>query len=199
MKIRESGMPERDMWGKFFNPEKILTTLGLNNQINDVAEFGCGYGTFTIPAAKVIKGKIYALDIELEMIRITNEEAKKNGLDNAQTILRDFIAEGSGLSDESVDYVMLFNILHLEKPMILINEAKRILRDGGKLGIIHWNYDPKTPRGPSMDIRPKPEQCVKWAEGTGFSNPLQYDLKPYHYGIVLTKGASREGAPKKTC
>ncbi len=179
------------MWEEFFSPEKILATLGLNNKIYDVAEFGCGYGTFTIPTAKVIKGKVYALDIEPDMICVTNEEAKKHSLSNVQTVMRDFMTEGSGLPDESVDYVMLFNILHLEKPMILINEAKRILRDGGRLGIVHWNYDPKTPRGPSMDIRPKPEQCIKWAESAGFSNTVQYDLKPYHYGIVLTKGASK--------
>ncbi len=187
MKIRESGMPEREMWERFFDPVKILTTLGINSQTGDVAEFGCGYGTFTIPVAKLIKGKIYAMDIEPDMIRITNEEAQKNGLNNVQAVLRDFMVESSGLSDESVDYVMLFNILHLEKPMILINEAKRILRGGGKLGIIHWNYDPATPRGPSMDIRPKPEDCIKWAESVGFVGAVQYELKPYHYGIVLTK------------
>ncbi len=187
MKIRESGMPEREMWEKFFSPARILSTLGINSQTGDVAEFGCGYGTFTIPAAKVIKGEIYALDLEPDMIRFTDEEANKGGLTNVKTVLRDFMAEGSGLPDESVDYAMLFNILHLEKPMILINEAKRILREGGNLGIIHWNYDPKTPRGPSMDIRPKPEDCIKWAESAGFGGSVQYDLKPHHYGIVLTK------------
>ena len=126
MKIRESGMPDREMWEKFFNPVKILTTLGINSQTGDVAEFGCGYGTFTIPATKIIKGKIYALDIEPDMIRITDKEAKKKGLSNVQTVLRDFIADGSGLPDGSVDYVTLFNILHLEKPMVLLNEARRI-------------------------------------------------------------------------
>jgi SAM-dependent methyltransferase len=187
MKVRESGMPDRKMWEEFFQPQKILVTLGLNNQIADVAEFGCGYGTFTIPAAKIIQGKIYALDLEPEMIRITDEEAKSNGLDNVQTILRDFIADGSGLPESSIDYVMLFNILHLEKPMNLINEAKRILRLGGRLGIIHWNYDSATPRGPSMEIRPKPEDCLKWAQAAGFGQARRYDLKPYHYGMVLTK------------
>lgn len=191
MKIRESGMPEREMWEKFFDPSKILTTLGLDSQINDVAEFGCGYGTFTVPVAKIIKGKIYALDVEPEMIRLTGEEAKKQGLSNIEIIQRDFMAEGSGLSDESVDYVMLFNILHLEKPIVLLGEAIRILKKGGKLGIIHWNYDPKTPRGPSMDIRPKPEQCIRWAESVGFRGPIRYDLKPYHYGIVLKKESSK--------
>jgi ubiquinone/menaquinone biosynthesis C-methylase UbiE len=187
MKIRESGMPEREMWETFFNPAEILAILGIDCQTTDVVEFGCGYGTFTIPAAKVIKGKIYALDIELDMIRMTDDEAKKQGLSNVQTIQRDFMAEGSGLPDESVDYAMLFNILHLENPMVLINEAKRVLRNGGKLGIIHWNYDPKTPRGPSMDIRPKPEDCMRWAESAGFGGAVRHDLKPYHYGIVLKK------------
>jgi SAM-dependent methyltransferase len=186
MKIRESGMPECQMWEGFFNPAKILSILCINNQTGDVAEFGCGYGTFTIPAAKVIKGKIYALDIEPDMIRITEEEAKKHGLNNVKTVMRDFMADGSGLPDRSMDYVMLFNILHFEKPIELISEAKRILKQGGMLGIIHWNYDPTTPRGPSMDIRPKPEDCIKWAQSVGFNKAVRYDLRPYHYGIVLT-------------
>jgi ubiquinone/menaquinone biosynthesis C-methylase UbiE len=187
MKIRESGMPQRDTWETFFDPKKILTTLELNDQVHNVAEFGCGYGTFTIPAAKIIKGKIYAFDIELDMIRMTGEEAKKHGFSNIQTALRDFMSDGSGLPDESVDYVMLFNILHLEKPEVLLKESKRILAKNGKVGIIHWNYDPKTPRGPSMDIRPKPGDCLRWARNAGFAQHKQYDLKPYHYGIVLTK------------
>ncbi len=185
-------MPERRMWDHFFDTQKILTTLGLNDQTFDVAEFGCGYGTFTIPAAKIIKGVIYALDIEPEMVRITNEEAKKHGLDNVKTILQDFMTQGSGLPEESVDYAMLFNILHLETPVALLAEAYRILKNGGKAGIIHWNYDPLTPRGPSMDIRPNPEKCIQWAKSAGFSDPVQYDLKPYHYGIVLSKGRQNE-------
>lgn len=187
MKIRESGMPERLMWENFFDPRKILARIGINKQTIDVAEFGCGYGTFTIPAAKIIKGKIHALDIEPDMVRMTKEEAKKQGSDNVQAVLRDFMAEGSGLPDASVDYVMLFNILHLERPDVLLKEAMRILKAGGQLGIIHWNYDPATPRGPSLDIRPKPEDCLQWAQSAGFREPVQYDLKPHHYGIVLTK------------
>ena len=187
MKIRESGMPEKNMWENFFEAEEILATLGLDNQVNNVAEFGCGFGTFTIPAAKVIKGKLYAIDIEPDMIRATEEESKKHKLTNVETILRDFMTEGSGLPNESVDYVMLFNILHLENPKALLSESKRILEIGGKLGIIHWNYDPETPRGPTMEIRPKPEKCIEWAETVGFKFVERHDLKPYHYGIVLEK------------
>ncbi len=187
MKIRESGMPDREMWENFFDPRKTLKTLGVNNQINNVAEFGCGYGTFTIPTAEIIKGKIYTFDIEPDMVRMTGEKAKKNGLNNVQAVVRDFMMEGSGLANESVDYVMLFNILHLKGPEVLLNEANRILTKDGKLGIIHWNYDPATPRGPSMDTRPTPEQCIQWTQNVGFCDQVQLDLKPYHYGIMMRK------------
>jgi SAM-dependent methyltransferase len=180
-------MPQQDMWEGFFDPAKVLATLGIDQQTKDVAEFGCGYGTFTVPAAKLIEGKIYALDIDPDMVRLTAEKARATGLDNVRTDERDFMAEGSGLPDGSVDHVMLFNILHLEGPVVLLDEAWRILKDGGRVGIIHWNYDLTTPRGPSMDIRPRPEDCIAWARTAGFIDPERFDLKPYHYGIVMTK------------
>ncbi len=187
MKVRESGMPDENQWEDFFHPEKILKVMELDDNIVDVAEFGCGYGTFTVPAAKVIKGVIHAIDIELEMINRVTERANEEEVDNIQTMLRDFVHEGSGLPDESVSYVMLFNILHAENPEDLLKEAYRILKLEGKLGIIHWNFDPETPRGPPMDMRPKPEQCAKWAVGVGFKFEGRHDLKPYHYGLVFSK------------
>ena len=111
-----------------------------------MADFGSGYGTFTIAVAELISGKIYALDIAPSMIRIVEKKAKERSLNNVVLILRDFISKGSGLSASSVDFVMLFNILHLEKPTILLKEAYRVLKPIGNVGIIHWNYDPKTPK-----------------------------------------------------
>ncbi len=187
MKGRESGMPEKETWERYFNPEEVLEIMQVEESVKDIAEFGCGYGTFTIPAAKIVQGTVYALDIEKEMVALTEKEAERYNLRNIKTMLRDFMVDGAGLKNESVDYAMLFNILHLEHPEILLKESYRILRPQGKLGIIHWNYDPSTPRGPSMNIRPKPEQCIQWAEKAGFIKSAQYDLKPYHYGIVLVK------------
>lgn len=189
MKARESGMPEEKLWSTYFDPEVILTQLGLIEAMYDVADFGCGYGTFTLAAARKVKGMVYALDIEPEMIDATKEKAETANLSNIQTCLRDFMAEGSGLDPESVDYVMLFNILHAEQPVGLLREAWRILRPGGKAGIMHWRYDPTTPRGPSMEIRPKPEQCLQWilAAGLQIVNSL-IELPPYHYGMIGCKG-----------
>jgi SAM-dependent methyltransferase len=187
MKIRESGMPKEEEWSSFFAPAKILEKLGLDKSIVDVADFGCGYGTFTIPSAKIIRGKIYAFDIEPEMIEATKKKAKELNLDNVEASLRDFISEGSGLNDLSVDFVLLFNILHVKKPVNLLKEAHRILRPGGKVGIVNWNYDATTPRGPPMGIRPKPGECRHWAKSVGFIFEQQVDLKPYHYGMALRK------------
>ena len=195
MKVRESGMPEENMCKEFFNPKDIFKTLGIDNRVGDIADFGCGYGNFTIPAAKIVKGKVYAIDIEPEMIKETQRKARENKLGNVETILRDFMSNGSGLKDKSVDYVMLFNILHAEKPEKLLGEAYRILRAGGKLGIIHWNYDPTTPRGPPMKMRLKPEQVINLSVKSGFNSPIIYDIKPYHYGITMKKAKTKQGEP----
>lgn len=189
MKTRESGMPEEELWATFFDAPSILRTLQLGPACRDVVEFGCGYGTFTIPAAHIVSGVVYALDIEAEMVELTRRKATAACLKNVEMRRRDFVARGTGLPDASVDYVMLFNILHAEERMALLQEAWRVLKAGGKLAVIHWNYDPGTPRGPSMDIRPKPEDCRSWAEQTGFEllPPGLIDLPPYHYGFVFRR------------
>ena len=97
MKGRESGMPEKKIWGGPFNPERILETMNLDRRVENVAEFGCGYGTFTIPAARIAKGIVYAIDIESEMADATEKEAKQQGVQNVKTIRRDFMVEGIGL------------------------------------------------------------------------------------------------------
>lgn len=189
MKTRESGMPEETMWQEFFDAEAILRSLKLTPSCRDVVEFGCGYGIFTIPAAQIVRGAVYALDIEPDMLAITQSKAEAASLQNVQVSLRDFVADGTGLPASSVDYAMLFNILHAESPEHLLDEARRILVPGGRLGIIHWNFDSRTPRGPSMEIRPRPEECRDWAIIAGFRllDPGIINLPPYHYGMVLER------------
>jgi SAM-dependent methyltransferase len=188
MKTRESGMPEEERWKSFFNPEFILDEIGLDRACQTVVDLGCGYGTFSIPAAPRISGTVYAMDIDPKMVDACQANAKQAGLSNVICQQRDFVAGGTGLPDFSADFVMLFNILHAENPIDLLREAYRILIPGGKVGVIHWNYDPSTPRGPSMDIRPRPEQCQTWVQAAGFQliHPL-IQLPPYHYGMVGQK------------
>lgn len=192
MKTRESGMPDETMWAGFFDPPTTLSKLALTREIADVVEFGCGYGTFTLPAARIVGGIVHALDIDPSMVACVAAKVQVAGLRNVRLEVRDIIREGTGLADSTVDYAMMFNILHAECPDVLLREAFRVLRPGGRMGIMHWNYDPSTPRGPSMAIRPRPEQCRQWAGRAGFhpAGELIINLPPYHYGIVLARPAS---------
>tara|TARA_B100000609_G_C17047262_1_gene347037 strand:+ start:232 stop:717 length:486 start_codon:yes stop_codon:yes gene_type:complete len=159
MKVRDSGMPDEGTWREFFDAEAIFRTLGLYADADCVVDFGCGYGTFSIPAARLIQGSVIALDIEPEMIKLTREKTASEGLANLEALQCDFLAEGTGLPDASVDVAMLFNILHTEHIGRLLQETWRILKPSGVVAITHWNYDVTTPRGPSMEIRPRPDQC----------------------------------------
>lgn len=188
MKVRDSGMPEEALWTTFFDAPLVLSRLGLTDPRADIAEFGCGYGTFTVAAAARTRGTVFAFDIEPAMLRATEAKVRKAGLINVRILLRDFATQGTGLADNSVTYALLFNILHAEEPVALLSEAARILRPGGRVGVIHWNYDPRTPRGPALAIRPRPEQCQVWIRQAGFelASPV-LDLPPYHYGLVGRK------------
>jgi ubiquinone/menaquinone biosynthesis C-methylase UbiE len=137
----------------------------------------------------VVFGTVFAFDIEPEMVEATQAKARDAGATNVQVALRDVMAEGTGLPADSIDYFMLFNLLHAENPMVFLHEAFRVLREGGRLGIIHWNYDSATPRGPSLEIRPRPAQCQAWAESAGFHPliPTLIDLPSHHYGLVYEK------------
>jgi SAM-dependent methyltransferase len=137
-------------------------------------------------------GLVYAIDIEAAMVEATRVKAAAAGLRNVRPICRDFVEAGTGLPDSSVGYAMLFNILHCERPGVLLREARRVLRPQGVLALMHWNYDAKTPRGPSLEIRPRPEQCRAWAVENGFV-PLGegvIDLPPYHWGLFFGGGAA---------
>lgn len=188
MKTRESGMPDDAVWRTFFDAASILTALKLDERVGDAADFGCGYGTFALPAARRIGGTIHGFDIDAAMIAECERRARESGIENVRLYTRDFVHDGAGLADGSVDYVMLFNILHAEEPLVLLREARRILRPGGRVAVIHWNYDETTPRGPSMEIRPRPDDCQGWVEEAGFSMEGDIiDLPPYHYGFTGRK------------
>ena len=99
MKGRESGMPAEDAWDAFFDAdtavERIFDAARMNG--GDAVEFGCGYGTFTIPAAARMSGTLAALDIDPEMVRMVEDKAHCLSLANIRAELRDFVSAGTGL------------------------------------------------------------------------------------------------------
>jgi SAM-dependent methyltransferase len=191
MKGRESGMPDEGYWETFFDADCIVEKLECARSGREtIVEFGSGYGTFTFPVAKRTSGIVYTFDIEPEMVTGVERKAVSAGLSNVRAAVRDFVAHGTGLPASSVDHAMIYNLLHIEEPVRLLHEAFRVLRPGGFISIVHWKHDPATPRGPSMNIRPHPQQCQGWAEAAGFAFIRDQDLSEccrYHYGLILRR------------
>jgi SAM-dependent methyltransferase len=192
MKYRESGMPPEDYWEALLDAALILDQFGFDAATGDVAELGCGYGTFTIPLARRIRGPVHAFDIDPEMIAHTHRRVAEAGLPNVRLAQRDVFADGFfGLPDNSCDACLLFNILHGEAPVEMLQEARRVVRPRGIVAVIHWRGDVTTPRGPSADIRPSPEQILAWVQAAGGLAAAEppFHLPPWHYGVRLLKTA----------
>jgi SAM-dependent methyltransferase len=180
-------MPPLNIWEGFFDPGGVLAALGCGDLPGDLVEFGCGYGTFTLAAARRISGTVYASDIEPSMVQTTFDRVARAGVRNVVMEVRDFISDGCGRPDASVSFALLFNILHIKDPMSLLHESHRALRAGGVAAIVHWRADIETPRGPALEIRPRPAQCRAWAEKTGLrwlSSP-ELPNSPWHWGMTF--------------
>jgi SAM-dependent methyltransferase len=192
MKIRDSGMPDEAYWETLFDVPLILDRLGIAG-CRDVAELGCGYGTFSIPIAKSITGTLYTFDIESEMLDRTRERGAGFPIVAQQ---RDVMALGFGVT---ADCVLLFNILHCDGPVELLRHAADALNLGGRVLVIHWRYG-ETPRGPDLSIRPKPVQVIEWARQAGLQSVGEaIDLPPWHYGLEFESARKGVQPSEQTC
>ncbi len=122
------------------NLGKVVDEIGIK-QGTTVLDYGCGLGSFTIPAAKIVgeKGKVYALDIHPLALKRTKKKAQKNKLTNIEFIHSDC---DTGLKDESVDVVLFYDMLaSLLTPQKQLAEVYRILKPEGILCVkdVHSN------------------------------------------------------------
>lgn len=187
MKVPDSGMPDEAYWETLFDVPLILDRLKIDGTVEHVAELGCGYGTFTLPVARRIRGVLFTFDVEQEMITRTITRAADEGVSNINAGLRDVLATGFGLEAECCDAVLLFNILHFPQPQALVAEAARIVRSGGRVLVIHWRSDIHTPRGPALEARPRYAQIRDWAVAAGLTPGSVLHLPPWHFGVVLAR------------
>ncbi len=120
----------------FRQPEERLTEAGVKRG-HVVLDFGCGIGSYTIPAAQIVgeKGIVYGLDIHPLAIAAVDKRVRKENLANVKTILS---GRDTGLPDESVDVVLLYDAFHLmPDKQALLKELHRVLKPGGFLSIDH--------------------------------------------------------------
>ncbi|MEA1897409.1 MAG: class I SAM-dependent methyltransferase [Bacteroidota bacterium] len=118
------------------NIKKEIVRSGIKEG-SHVLDYGCGPGFSTIPAAKIVgsQGMIYALDIHPLSVKIIEKKIKKHNLKNVKTILT---GNGTGLPGESIDVVLLFNVIFsINDKEKLIDELHRVLKKGGVISIVN--------------------------------------------------------------
>jgi len=112
-----------------------------------VLDFGCNVGHYTIPAAKVIgdDGTVYALDKDKGSLEELKQTAEEEGLKNIVPLHGD-LGPGINLKTDSVDVVLLYDVLHYletgERKM-LYREVHRVLKSDGLLSVYpkHNKFD----------------------------------------------------------
>jgi len=120
---------------KFRNIDEEVSLAGIKSG-DYILDFGCGLGFNTVPAAQKVKkhGKVFALDISPQAIEVVKDKARKNELENIETILSDC---NTKLEDKSIDIVYLHNTLPLiEDKKEVLNEIYRVLKTNGKLSFL---------------------------------------------------------------
>ena len=117
----------------FFLPRKnVLAEAGIKSGFS-ILDYGCGPGSYTMAAAQLVgkSGKTYALDIHPLAVQRVQHIASKKKFTNIKTILSDC---ATGLPDESIDVVLLYDTLHnLSKPDEVLAELHRVLKPNGIL------------------------------------------------------------------
>jgi ubiquinone/menaquinone biosynthesis C-methylase UbiE len=173
--------------GGFLQPEKILDQLDIRDNMQ-IADFGCGHGYFSLPLAKkVSQGKVYALDVLEEALQSIKSRAKIEKVSNIETIRVNLeIAGGSKLTDQSIDLVVLANILfQSQKKDEILKEAQRVLKENGYLVVIDWLAGSLlAPKEGWFISKDEADQLTK-KQGLNLVKELIMDDQ--HYGFVFQK------------
>ncbi len=152
-----------------------------------VADIGAGAGEYTRVASALVgeTGKVYAIDVQKEMLGRLKEISH---LSNVDTIWGNVeVKGGTRLRDNSIDVCILANTLfQLDQKQQGLEEIKRILKPGGILMIIDWkesfgNMGPHTTAIVSLG------QAIELCTQVGFRRQEDFDAGPHHYGCIVIK------------
>jgi len=173
--------PAREEWQR---PEEVVEELALKPG-DSVADIGAGSGYFTVRLARVVGagGKVYAVDIDHDMLEYLERRRKEEHLQNIQTVLAD--PHDPKLPPSSVDLVFICDTLHH-----ISGRAKyypllaRALKPGGRLVNIDFHKQP-LPIGPPVEMKIAKKEVIKEVEAAGFRLVREFDFLKYQYFLVF--------------
>jgi predicted methyltransferase len=176
--------PDRDAWQQ---PDQIMDAL-LIGEGSTVADLGAGGGWFTVRLARRVgpNGRVYAQDIQPEMIEAIFRRVQREGL---QRIVRTVLGTPTDPKiPELVDAVLINDAYpEMAQPVTLFRNLAKSLKPTGTIGIVNFKKDGGGP-GPKMEERVDPERVIRDLRAAGLElRKREYFLR-YHY--LLTFGAA---------
>lgn len=175
--------------------EVFLRTVGVGKG-QTVLDFGCGEGHYSIPASKAVgeSGKVYALDKDGQALNELAIKIRNAGIKNIEILKRE---AGTSLSDDSVDVVLCYDVVHYFKNRYPVyREFHRVLKPGGILSLYPKHHKNDLPL---MELaRLCLEDIVEEVTATGFSL-LDKHLQRLIHDDYYNNGYVLNFAAEKTC
>jgi len=170
--------PARDAWQK---PHEVIQALALPADAR-VADLGAGTGYFSARLARMVPdGKVYAADIEPDMVRYLGERAQREGFKNLVPVQS---APEDPRLPEKVDLILLVDVYHhIEDRAAYFRRLRDALRPGGRIAIIDFRLD--APEGPPSASRIPPGQVTTEMQAAGFVPGDSKDFLPRQYFLIF--------------
>jgi ubiquinone/menaquinone biosynthesis C-methylase UbiE len=173
----------------FSDPENNIKQFSLSSGMQ-VADFGSGSGFYTIAIARTVapNGKVFAVDIQKDLLQKLKNGAKQNHLNNVDIVWGDLEhLGGTKLRESSMDAVTICNLLfQIENKDALCLEAKRILRPNGRVLVVDWASSFGGIGPLEKDVISK-IKVTSIFQDHGFVLDREISAGAEHYGLVFRK------------
>lgn len=151
-----------------------------------IADIGAGTGYYTFKLApKVPKGKVYAVEIQDEMIAAINNRKKQLNNTNVEVVKGS--STSPNLPANSIDLVVMVDVYHeLEYPVEMLQSIKKSLKKDGKILLIEYKGE-----DPAVAIRPLHKTTVaqlnKELGANGFTLEYDGEFMPIQHFLLYKK------------
>jgi ubiquinone/menaquinone biosynthesis C-methylase UbiE len=173
----------------FSDPVKNIEQCGIQAGM-EIADFGSGSGHYSLAVAKALvsTGRVYSIDINKDLLTKLKNNASREGAYNVEVIWGDIEKpNGTKLRDQTIDLVIMSNILfQVENKTSVINEAKRILKQSGRVLVVDWS-DSFGGIGPAPKDVFKKDVAMSTFEKAGFHLDREITAGSHHYGFIYKK------------
>ncbi len=141
-----------------------------------VADIGAGSGLFSRPLAQAVSpgGKVYAVDIQQDLLNYIDQRSKQGNIHNIQTVLGEFT--DPKIPSHDVDLVFINDVLHhIENRAAYLKSLGQYMKPGGRAAIIEMDpNDPNTPHRNQPELLVSRDQIGQWMSAAGFHLVNEY-------------------------